>query len=171
MASKKVGVLIKEARTAAGLTQEKLAQKVDNCTASDISKAERGEKELTSTQLRQIAKATGVTQSSLLNAPKGGTGSGKTSSSSSSSTSSTSGKKKTSSSSSSASKKTMTVTATEKKLVELYREADSDTKKSVMNLLKGVENESSAILSNFLSEAINLFTSKKELPSKEILLK
>ena len=104
MASKKVGVLIKEARTAAGLTQEKLAQKVDNCTASDISKAERGEKELTSTQLRQIAKATGVTQSSLLNAPKGGTGSGKTSSSSSS-TSSTSGKKKTSSSSSSASKK------------------------------------------------------------------
>ncbi|MBQ1642444.1 MAG: helix-turn-helix transcriptional regulator [Oscillospiraceae bacterium] len=171
MASKKVGVLIKEARTAAGLTQEKLAQKVDNCTASDISKAERGEKELTSTQLRQIAKATGVTQSSLLNAPKGGTGSGKTSSSSSSSTSSTSGKKKTSSSSSSASKKTMTVTATEKKLVELYREADSDTKKSVMNLLKGVEDESSAILSNFLSEAINLFTSKKELPSKEILLK
>lgn len=170
MASKKVGVLIKEARTAAGLTQEKLAQKVDNCTASDISKAERGEKELTSTQLRQIAKATGVTQSSLLNAPKGGTGSGKTSSSSSS-TSSTSGKKKTSSSSSSASKKTMTVTATEKKLVELYREADSDTKKSVMNLLKGVEDESSAILSNFLSEAINLFTSKKELPSKEILLK
>lgn len=171
MASKKVGVLIKEARTAAGLTQEKLAQKVDNCTASDISKAERGEKELTSTQLRQIAKATGVTQSSLLNAPKGGTGSGKTSSSSSSSTSSTSGKKKTSSSSSSASKRTMTVTATEKKLVELYREADSDTKKSVMNLLKGVEDESSAILSNFLSEAINLFTSKKELPSKEILLK
>ena len=171
MASKKVGVLIKEARTAAGLTQEKLAQKVDNCTASDISKAERGEKELTSTQLRQIAKATGGTQSSLLNAPKGGTGSGKTSSSSSSSTSSTSGKKKTSSSSSSASKKTMTVTATEKKLVELYREADSDTKKSVMNLLKGVEDESSAILSNFLSEAINLFTSKKELPSKEILLK
>ena len=164
-------MLIKEARTAAGLTQEKLAQKVDNCTASDISKAERGEKELTSTQLRQIAKATGVTQSSLLNAPKGGTGSGKTSSSSSSSTSSTSGKKKTSSSSSSASKKTMTVTATEKKLVELYREADSDTKKSVMNLLKGVEDESSAILSNFLSEAINLFTSKKELPSKEILLK
>lgn len=173
MASKKVGVLIKEARTAAGLTQEKLAQKVDNCTASDISKAERGEKELTSTQLRQIAKATGVTQSSLLNAPKGGTGSGKTSSSSSSSTSSTSGKKKPSSSSSasSASKKTMTVTATEKKLVELYREADSNTKKSVMNLLKGVEDESSAILSNFLSEAINLFTSKKELPSKEILLK
>ena len=171
MASKKVGVLIKEARTAAGLTQEKLAQKVDNCTASDISKAERGEKELTSTQLRQIAKATGVTQSSLLNAPKGGTGSGKTSSSSSSSTSSTSGKKKASSSSSSASKRTMTVTATEKKLVELYREADSDTKKSVMNLLKGVEDESSAILSNFLSEAINLFTSKKELPSKEILLK
>ena len=165
MASKKVGVLIKEARTAAGLTQAKLAEKVDNCTANDISKAERGEKELTSAQLRQIAKATGVTQSSLLNAPKGGTGSGKTSSSSSSSSSS-SGKK-----TSSSSQKTITVTATEKKLVELYREADSSTKKAVMNLLKGIEDDSSSILSSFLSEAIELFTSKKELPSKEILLK
>ena len=44
MATKKVGDLIKEARTGAGLTQAELAKKVDGVTASDISKAERGEK-------------------------------------------------------------------------------------------------------------------------------
>ena len=43
MATKKVGDLIKEARTGAGLTQAQLAAKVDGVTASDISKAERGE--------------------------------------------------------------------------------------------------------------------------------
>jgi ribosome-binding protein aMBF1 (putative translation factor) len=44
MATKKVGDLIKEARTNAGLTQAQLAKKVDGVTASDISKAERGER-------------------------------------------------------------------------------------------------------------------------------
>ena len=34
----------------------------------------------------------------------------------------------------------MQVTATEKKLVELYREADSDTKKTAMAILKGEKN-------------------------------
>ena len=68
--AKKLGTLIKEARTGAGLTQEALAKKVNGVTASDISKAERNEKELTQTQLKQIAKACGVTQSSLLNAAK-----------------------------------------------------------------------------------------------------
>lgn len=56
----KIGPLIKEARTGAGLTQEQLAKKVDGVTSADISKAERGEKELTQSALRQIAKATGV---------------------------------------------------------------------------------------------------------------
>ena len=46
MASKKLGTLIRQARTDAGLTQEQLAKKVKGVTASDISKAERGEKEL-----------------------------------------------------------------------------------------------------------------------------
>ena len=115
MASKKVGTLIKEARTAAGLTQEQLARKIAGLSASDISAAERGQKDLTQEQLKKIAKATGVTQASLLNAAKG------------------SSAKKTSS----GSKSSMQVTATEKKLVQLYREADSDTKKKVMNLLKG----------------------------------
>ena len=69
--AKKVGTLIKEARTEAGLTQEQLARKISGLSASDISKAERGEKELTQAQLKAIAKATGVTQASLLNAAKG----------------------------------------------------------------------------------------------------
>ena len=64
--AKKVGELIKEARTAAKLTQAQLAEQVTVLAAADISKAERGEKELTQAQLKQIAKATGVTQASLL---------------------------------------------------------------------------------------------------------
>ena len=115
MASKKVGTLIKEARTAAGLTQEQLARKISGLSAADISAAERHQKELTQEQLKKIAKATGVTQASLLNAAKG-TSSKKTSSSS---------------------KTSMQVTATEKKLVQLYREADSETKKKAMTILKG----------------------------------
>ena len=139
----KVGPLIKEARTNAGLTQEKLAKKVTNCTAADIGKAERGEKELTQEQLKQIAKATGVTQKSLIDAAKASTY--KTSSSSSG----TSTKKKTSSSS--GTKKSMQVTTTEKKLVELYREADSDTKKTAMGILKGDITLPSGILGSLLT--------------------
>ena len=74
--AKNVGAKIKEARTAAGMTQEQLAKKVKNTTASDISKAERGEKDLTQEQLKEIAKATGVMQKSLLETAKG-TASGK----------------------------------------------------------------------------------------------
>lgn len=70
MAVKKVGTLIKEARTNADLTQEQLARRISGLTASDISLAERGKKDLTQAQLKQIAKITGVTQASLLNAAK-----------------------------------------------------------------------------------------------------
>ena len=48
--AKKVGNLIKNARQNAGMTQEQLARKVRNCSANDISRAERGEKELTTDQ-------------------------------------------------------------------------------------------------------------------------
>ena len=71
MASKKVGTLIKEARTEAGLTQEQLARKISGLSAADISAAERHQKDLTQEQLKRIAKETGVTQASLLNAAKG----------------------------------------------------------------------------------------------------
>ena len=150
MATKKVGELIKEARTNAGLTQEQLAKKVDNVSASDISKAERGEKELTQAALKQIAKATGVTQASLLNAAKGTSSSGE--------------KKKTSSSSSSAKKKDedeFKLTATEKKLVELYRAADADTKKAATAVLKGEAPENDSVLGSLLSTAASALMGKK----------
>lgn len=116
MASK-VGTLIKEARTAADLTQEELARKISGLSASDISKAERGEKTLTQEQLKKIAKATGVTQASLLSAAK------KT----------TSSTKKTTTSSGAS----MKLTATEKKLVEAYRAAGSDERKAALRVLQG----------------------------------
>ncbi|MCQ2529864.1 MAG: helix-turn-helix domain-containing protein [Lachnospiraceae bacterium] len=126
----KVGKLIKQARTDAGLTQEQLARKVKGADTSDISKAERGQLKLTNDQLKQIAKATGVTQKSLIEAAASSTYSSSSSGSSKPSSSS-------SSSTSSSSKTSMKLTATEKRLVELYRAADSDTKKQAMSVLKG----------------------------------
>ena len=114
MASKKLGNLIKEARTDAGLTQEQLARKISGLSASEISAAERGVGDLTQEQLKKIAKATGVTQTSLLEAAKGSTT-----------------KKST------AAKSSMQVTATERKLVEAYRKASASEKKAAMNALKG----------------------------------
>ena len=153
--AKKVGVLIKEARTAAGLTQEQLAKKVDGVSASDISKAERGEKDLTQAALRQIAKATGVTQTSLVNAPKGGSNTGKTGSSSSSHSSQTH-----SSGSSTASTSSVKVTVSEKKMLDLYRKADASTKKSVMKLLKGEKSEAEDMLGSLIGTAMDMLSKK-----------
>jgi transcriptional regulator with XRE-family HTH domain len=150
MATKKVGDLIKEARTNAGLTQAELAKKVDGVTASDISKAERGEKELTQAALKQIAKATGVTQSSLLNAPKGA--SGKTSSG---------GKTGGKTGSSGKASEEYKLTAAEKKLIDLYREADSDTKKAAVSLLKGEKPEGGILASLFSGAVDTLLGGKK----------
>ena len=137
MASKKVGTLIKEARTEAGLTQEQLARRISGLSASDISQAERHQKNLTQDQLKQIAKITGVTQASLLNAAKGST------------------TKK------SSSKTSMQLTAAEKKLVELYRAADSDTKKSALKVLKGENSLAGDLLESLLggSKGDNLLES------------
>ena len=138
MASKKLGNLIKEARTEAGFTQEQLARKIAGVSATDISEAERGLKDLTQEQLKKIAKATGVTQASLLDAAKG--------------------TKKTSAST--ANKTSMKVTATEKRLVELYREADSDTKKSVLSLLRGNNIVAEELLDTLLDGVSDLFKGK-----------
>ena len=70
MATKKVGTVIKEARTKAGLTQEQLARKVSGVSADDLAKVERCEADFTQVQLKAVAKALGVTQTSLLKAPK-----------------------------------------------------------------------------------------------------
>lgn len=167
--TKSLGELIKEARTSAGLTQEQLAQSVGDMTASDISKAERGQKVPTQNQLKQIAKTTGVTQKSLLDAAKaldaadpGNTSSGKTASGTAASGKTTSGKTasgktatgKTASGKTTSGKttsgNTVQVTATEKKLLELYRAADSDKKKAVMSLLKGETQTASEMISSLL---------------------
>lgn len=131
--AKKVGTLIKEARTEAGFTQEELARKLAGVSASDISKAERGQLELSQANLKKIAKACGVTQASLLNAAKG-TSTKKTTTSKK--TEKKTEKKTTTKKTSTAKKTSMQVTATERKLVEAYREATSDNKKRAMKVLK-----------------------------------
>ena len=137
MASKKVGTLIKEARTEAGLTQEQLARRISGLSAGDISLAERHEKDLTQDQLRQIAKITGVTQTSLLEAARG------------------SSSKKTS-----GSKSSMQVTAAERKLVELYRAADADTRKDALKVLKGQDSLTEDILESLMDSVQDLFSGK-----------
>ena len=130
--SKKLGNLIKEARTAKGLTQAALAEKVDGVTASDVSKIERGEKEPEQAVLRNMAKILGVTQKSLLDAKASASGSGKTAA-----------KKPASSGKTSSAKDAaglMKLSAAEKKLVQLYRKADAKTKKAAVNLLEGDSN-------------------------------
>ena len=138
----KVGALIKEARTGAKLTQEQLAKKISGLTASDISKAERGELELSQAQLKAIAKAMGVTQASLLNAAKEG--------------SKPAAKKP-------AAKKTeeLKLTAAEKKLVELYRAADKTTRDAAVKVLKGEKTGVDGILGSILGGAADLLTGKK----------
>ena len=136
----KVGPLIKEARTKAGLSQESLARKVDGLSASDLGKAERGEKELTQSVLKQIAKATGVTQSSLIEAAKASTsaaGAKKTATAKKTTAAKTATAKKTSASTAKkSSAKTTELTAAEKKLVELYRGASAAKKASALAILK-----------------------------------
>ena len=152
MAAKKVGELIKEARTEAGLSQEGLAKKIDGLSASDIGKAERGEKELTQAQLKAIAKATGVTQKSLLEAPKGGTSGTSKKSSSTSKTSGTS--KKTSSATSKKATTAVELTAAEKTLLNAYRKADAETQKAALKLLKGEQTDD--LLSSLISGAMDM---------------
>lgn len=135
---KKVGKLIKAARTGADMTQEQLARRISGLSANDISLAERGEKDLTQAQLKKIATITGVTQASLVNAEKDESGSAKKTTTKKTTTKSTSTKSTTAKTPSNANS-IMKVTSTERKLVEAYRLADSDTKKRVMNILKGQE--------------------------------
>ena len=177
MALKNVGTLIREARTAKKLSQEQLAGSVDGLSGNDVGKAERGEKELTQNQLRGIAKALGITQKSLLEAPKGGASSAgtktastaksgsakktaakstaakagtsaKTTSAAAKKTATTTAKKTTTAAKTSAASarktsatgkttKVSQLSATEQKLIEYYRAADSDDRKLATRILKG----------------------------------
>ena len=135
---------LKEARAAASLTQEQLAKAAKNgLTANDISKAERALYVPTDAQLKAIAKATGVTQKSLLDA-KSGTAAKKPAASSAAKKPAASSAAKKPAASTAAKKPaasstgtSMKVTATEKKLVEAYRKASAENKKLAMNLLQG----------------------------------
>ena len=137
MASKKVGTLIKDARTEAGLTQEQLARRISGLSAGDISLAERHQKNLTQDQLKQIAKITGVTQTSLLEAAKGSTA-----------------KKP------AGAKSSMQVTATERRLVELYRAADTETRKDALKVLRGQDSLAEDILESLLDGVQDMFSGK-----------
>ena len=142
--SKKLGAKIREARNDAGLTQEQLARKIRSLSASDISKIERGEKEPTQEQIKQIAKATGVTQKSLLDLAK------KTSSTSSSGKTST------------AAKSSMQVTTTERRLVELYRAADSKSKQAAMKVLRGTTTTTDAAIGELFGSAVEMILGKND---------
>ena len=61
------------------------------------------------------------------------------------------------------------VTATEKKLVELYRAADSDTKKAALALLKGEKQQTSGILSSILGDNNLLGNLNNLIPGMNLL--
>lgn len=134
-----VGEKIREARTAAGLTMTALADSVDGVSAADIGKAERGEKELTQAALKQIAKATGVTQKSLLEAAaKSSYGTAKKAAApTAKKTAAKTTAKTTAKSPAKADGQKLTKAETE--LLELYRAADKETKAAAVALLKGEE--------------------------------
>ena len=176
MAVKKVGTLIKEARNGAGLTQEQLARKIKGVSADDISKAERGEKDFTQAVLKEIAKATGVTQKSLLDAAKGTTAAkttaakttaaktttAKTSSAKTSSAKTSSAKTssaKTSTAKTTARKTTtssseLKLSAEEKKIVKAYRTADDKIKLAVKTVLLGPGSLSASSAQNAMGSLV-----------------
>lgn len=123
---KKTGKLIKDARTAAKMTQAQLGKAV-NLAAAEISKAERGELELTQAALKAIAKVTGVTQASLINAEKV-----------------LKGKQPAINPS--------LLTAQEKKLIRQFRSATDDQKSDVIRILNGEKTEVEQLVDALLGE-------------------
>lgn len=147
--AKKVGTLIKEARSAAGLTQEQLARKIKGLSAAELGKAERGETELTQSFLKEIAKVTGITQASLLNAAKGSASSPKkaeTAKKTATKKTETAKKTATAKKATNSKKSDTELTAAEKKMLEAYRAASADAKKNALKLLKGEDLEFADIM-------------------------
>lgn len=179
MAQKKVGELIKAARTKAGLSQEKLAAMIEGLSASEVSKAERGEKDLSQAELKAIAKATGVTQKSLLEAAgfvsstakKPAASSAKKPAASSASKKPAAAQKPASSTAkkpaASAAKKPAAaaetkLTAAEKRFLELYRSASAAARKNAEAVLKGEkqvqEEGGSPLMDGLLSGALDILS-------------
>ena len=118
----KTGDAIRAARTGAKMTQAALAQQV-GLSPGDISKAERGELELPQKALRAIAKATGVTQASLVNgtvAPKA--------------------------------PGALKLTAAETKLIQLYRKATPEQKSDIQRILNGEKTEVEQLVDSLLGD-------------------
>ena len=118
----KTGDSIRTARTGAKMTQAALAQQV-GLSPGDISKAERGELELPQKALKAIAKATGVTQASLVNgtvAPKA--------------------------------PGALKLTAAETKLIQLYRKATPEQKSDIQRILNGEKTEVEQLVDSLLGD-------------------
>ena len=118
----KTGDAIRAARTGAKLTQAALAQQV-GLSAGDISKAERGELELPQKALKAIAKATGVTQASLVNGTVTPKAPG-----------------------------ALKLTAGETKLIQLYRKATPEQKSDIQRILNGEKTEVEQLVDSLLGD-------------------
>ena len=115
--SNEIGVRIRAARKAAGLSQENLAKAVEGVSAYAISKAERGEKEFTPEQLKAVAQALGVSSEALLEGAEA----------------------ENAAAPSSAQERVAPVNLTpeERELLAAYRAANADTQKAAVSALKG----------------------------------
>ena len=118
----KTGDAIRAARSGAKMTQAALAQEV-GLSPGDISKAERGELELSQKALRASAKATGVTQASLVNGPVTPTAPG-----------------------------ALKLTAGETKLIQLYRKATPEQKSDIQRILNGEKTEVEQLVDSLLGD-------------------
>ena len=136
---KRLGNLIRQARAEAGYTQAQLAAMLRGVSASDVGRYERGEAEPTQQTVKDIARACGVTQKSLLDAmPK-------------------TPAKPASAKTGSQGGTSMRVTATEKRLVELYRQADAETKKKALSVLRGNNSDVDDLIAgigNFIGDVL-----------------
>ncbi len=173
----KAGELLKKAREDAKLTQEQTVRKANcNLTARELGEAERGLRDLTQTQLKKLAGALGVTQRALLDAakadkaaaekaksPSAALTASRSASKASPAAKKSSAAKKTAASKASSEKKSsgtkktasdeLMLTAAEKKLVELYRAADKNTKDEAMRVLRG--DPQTAQGGNFLGDLLS----------------
>ena len=167
MAQKKVGELIKEARTKAGLSQEKLASMIDGLSAGEVSKAERGEKDLTQAELKAIAKATGVTQKSLLEAAGYVSSAAKKPAASTAKKPAAAAKKPATTAAKKPASKAdeIKLTAAEKRFLELYRAASAAVRKDAEAVLKGdkqvQEEGGNPLVEGLLGGALDVLLGKK----------
>ena len=121
------GARIRQARTGAKLTQAALGEAI-GLSAAEISKAERGELQLSQAKLKAIAKATGVTQAYLLSGDREATPAPKSEGS------------------------TVKLSAAEKKLVKLFRSATDEQKSDALRILNGEKTEVEQLVDSLLGD-------------------